>query len=75
MPRPLVPDRRARILDAAERTVLAEGFDAMNVAAIARAAGIGKGAVYLEFAAKQDRGPRSAPSTGPRRPHCSATSS
>jgi len=54
MPRPLVPDRRARILDAAERMVLAEGFDSMSVAAIARAAGIGKGAVYLEFAAKRD---------------------
>ena len=54
MPRPLVPDRRRRILDAAERMVLAEGFDTMSVAAIARAAGIGKGAVYLEFAAKRD---------------------
>ena len=54
MPRPLVPDRRARILDAAERMVLGEGFDSMSVAAIARAAGIGKGAVYLEFAAKRD---------------------
>lgn len=54
MPRPLVPDRRGRILDAAERMILTEGFDAMSVAAIARAAGIGKGAVYLEFAAKRD---------------------
>ncbi|AVL96791.1 TetR/AcrR family transcriptional regulator [Microbacterium paraoxydans] len=54
MPRPLVPDRRARILDAAEGMVLAEGFDTMSVAAIARVAGIGKGAVYLEFAAKRD---------------------
>lgn len=54
MPRPLVPDRRGRILDAAERMVRAEGFDAMSVAAIAREAGIGKGAVYREFTAKRD---------------------
>ncbi|MBP3978076.1 TetR/AcrR family transcriptional regulator [Microbacterium sp. BLY] len=54
MPRPLVPDRRRRILDAAEHLVLTAGFDAMSVAAIAHGAGIGKGAVYREFAAKQD---------------------
>ncbi|WP_350352585.1 TetR/AcrR family transcriptional regulator [Microbacterium sp. A8/3-1] len=54
MPRPLVPNRRERILDAAEALVLAEGFDAMSVAAIAANAGIGKGAVYREFASKRD---------------------
>jgi len=54
MPRPRVPDRRDRILDAAEQLVLAQGFDTMSVAAIAERAGIGKGAVYLEFAGKRE---------------------
>lgn len=54
MPRPLVPHRRDRILDAAERLVLTRGFDAMSIAAVADDAGIGKGAVYLEFSAKHD---------------------
>jgi AcrR family transcriptional regulator len=54
VPRPLVPDRTARILDAAERLVLEHGFDRMSVSAVAAAAGIGKGAVYLEFASKHD---------------------
>lgn len=53
MPRPRVPDRRDRILDAAEKLVLAHGFDSMSVASIADDAGIGKGAVYLEFAGKR----------------------
>jgi AcrR family transcriptional regulator len=54
MPRPRVPDRRNRILDAAEQLVLAHGFDSMSVASIADDAGIGKGAVYLEFAGKRE---------------------
>ena len=54
MPRPLVPRRRERILDAAEALVLERGFDAMSVAAVAERAGIGKGAVYLEFDSKRD---------------------
>jgi AcrR family transcriptional regulator len=54
MPRPLLADRRRRILDAAERLVLARGFDAMTIAAVAAEAGIGKGAVYLEFDGKRD---------------------
>ncbi|GAA1836174.1 TetR/AcrR family transcriptional regulator [Agromyces salentinus] len=54
MPRPLIPDRRERILDAAERLVLERGFDAMSIASVASAAGIGKGAVYLEFASKRE---------------------
>ncbi|WP_417540725.1 TetR/AcrR family transcriptional regulator [Microbacterium maritypicum] len=54
MPRPRVPDRHDRILDAAEELVLAHGFDAMSVASIADRAGIGKGAVYLEFAGKRE---------------------
>ncbi|TWD81071.1 TetR family transcriptional regulator [Kribbella amoyensis] len=54
MPRPLVPNRRERILDAAEALVLERGFDAMSVASVATHAGIGKGAVYLEFGSKRD---------------------
>ncbi|MFF1541186.1 TetR/AcrR family transcriptional regulator [Microbacterium sp. NPDC058269] len=54
MPRHRVPDRRDRILDAAEALVLTRGFDAMSVASIAGRAGIGKGAVYLEFAGKRE---------------------
>lgn len=54
MPRPLIPNRRDRVLDAAEQLVLDRGFDAMSVAAIAAGAGIGKGAVYLEFPGKND---------------------
>lgn len=54
MPRPRIPDRRDRILDAAEDLVLAHGFDAMSVASIADRAGIGKGAFYLEFAGKRE---------------------
>lgn len=54
MPRPLVANRHERILDAAEHLVLAAGFDAVSVSAIAARAGISKGAVYLEFASKRD---------------------
>ncbi|GGM47325.1 TetR/AcrR family transcriptional regulator [Microbacterium saperdae] len=54
MPRPLVPNRRDRILDAAEALILAHGFDAVSVATIAAQSGIGKGAVYLEFAGKRE---------------------
>ncbi|WP_156316466.1 TetR/AcrR family transcriptional regulator, partial [Leucobacter japonicus] len=54
MPRPLLPNRRGRILDAAEDLVLERGFDATSVAAVAERAGIGKGAVYLEFGSKRD---------------------
>ncbi|GAA3657397.1 TetR/AcrR family transcriptional regulator [Microbacterium marinilacus] len=52
MPRPLIPERRTRILDAAEELVLEHGFDAMSVQQIAERAGIAKGAVYREFASK-----------------------
>lgn len=54
MPRPLIANRRERLLDAAEQLILDRGFDAMSVSALATAAGIGKGAVYLEFAGKRD---------------------
>lgn len=54
MPRPLIPHRRERILDAAEALVLECGFDSMSVQAIAERVGIAKGAVYREFASKQE---------------------
>ncbi|WP_308798995.1 TetR/AcrR family transcriptional regulator [Agromyces silvae] len=52
MPRPLVPDRRRRILDAARELILEQGWPETTVAQLATRAGIGKGAVYLEFADK-----------------------
>lgn len=52
MPRPLIPERRSKILDAAEALVLARGFDAMSIQSVADAVGIAKGSVYREFATK-----------------------
>lgn len=49
MPRPRVPDRRRRIVAAARELALDQGWSATTVAAVAARAGIGKGAVYLEF--------------------------
>ncbi|MEN5074968.1 helix-turn-helix domain-containing protein [Isoptericola cucumis] len=52
MPRPLVPDRRGRILDAARELILEQGWPRTTVADVAARAGIGKGAVYLELPGK-----------------------
>ncbi len=52
MPRPRIPERRERILDAARDLALAKGWRGTTVAEVAARAGIGKGAVYLEFADK-----------------------
>lgn len=49
MPRPRVPDRRGRILTAAQELIAERGWPDTTVADIAARAGIGKGAVYLEF--------------------------
>jgi len=49
MPRPLVPDRRGRILTAARDLTLESGWPNTTIAQIAERAGIGKGAVYREF--------------------------
>ncbi|QIV81488.1 TetR/AcrR family transcriptional regulator [Mycolicibacterium frederiksbergense] len=49
MPRPLIPDRRARLVAAARELALDRGWATTTVADIAARAGIGKGAVYLEF--------------------------
>ncbi|MGC4151905.1 MAG: helix-turn-helix domain-containing protein [Propionicimonas sp.] len=54
MPRPLIPHRRERILDAAEALILEHGFDAVSVQAIAEQVGIAKGAIYREFASKHE---------------------
>lgn len=54
MPRPLIADRRERILDAAEALVLERGFDAMSIQSVADQAGIAKGAVYREFSSKRE---------------------
>lgn len=52
MPRPQIPDRRERLLDAARELALEQGWPATTVSGIAERVGIGKGAVYLEFATK-----------------------
>lgn len=53
MPRPRIPDRRSALLNAAEEQILRHGFDAVRIADIAREAGVGKGAFYLEFPSKE----------------------
>lgn len=54
MPRPLIPRRRERILDVAEEFILERGFDATTIQDVAERGGIGKGAVYREFASKKE---------------------
>jgi AcrR family transcriptional regulator len=45
--------RRTQIVEAAARLWLEDGFDATSVEAIARAAGLAKGTVYLYFPSKE----------------------
>ncbi|MEJ3651844.1 TetR/AcrR family transcriptional regulator [Actinomycetes bacterium KLBMP 9759] len=54
MPRPLIPQRRTKILDAAEAIIAERGFDALAMQEVAERAGIGKGAIYREFASKTE---------------------
>lgn len=55
MPRPrLHPDARERVLDAADRLLAERGFARMTVEDLARAAGLGKGTVYLAFRSKEE---------------------
>ena len=49
MPRPRIPERRRSILDAARELALTRSWPRTTVADIAARAGVGKGAVYLEF--------------------------
>lgn len=53
MPRPLIPNRPNVVLDAARELILRQGYDNTTMAQIARHAGIGKGAIYREFAGKE----------------------
>ena len=46
-------ERRGQIVEAAARLWLRDGFDATSVEAIARAAGLAKGTVYLYFPSKE----------------------
>lgn len=52
MPRPRIPERRERLLVAACEVALDKGWPTTTVSDIAARAGIGKGAVYLEFTDK-----------------------
>jgi len=54
VPRPTIPERRTTLLDVAERLVLERGFDRVSVQDVATAAGVAKGAVYLEFSSKHE---------------------
>ena len=47
------PERRAQILDAAERAFAASGFHAASMDAIAHAVGVGKPVLYRHFGSKE----------------------
>jgi AcrR family transcriptional regulator len=47
------PERRAQILDAAERAFAASGFHAASMDAIAQAVGVGKPVLYRHFGSKE----------------------
>jgi len=47
-------ERRRSVLDAARRLFVTQGYAETTVDAIAEAAGVGKGTVYLHFATKDD---------------------
>ncbi|MER6990355.1 helix-turn-helix domain-containing protein [Saccharopolyspora hirsuta] len=53
MPRSTIPDRANVILDQAREIVLEKGYQRTTIAEIARRAGVGKGAVYLDFPSKE----------------------
>jgi len=60
-PRPLTRQEsqaqtRARLIESAERVFVAQGFLAASIGQIARAAGYTTGAVYSNFASKEDLG-------------------
>ena len=46
--------KRQQILDGARRMFLAQGFDAASMGAIARAAGVSKGTLYVYFKSKEE---------------------
>lgn len=47
-------DKRRQIIDGACRVFLDHGFDAASMSAIARAAGVSKGTLYVYFKSKED---------------------
>src|ERR1700690_3555224 len=49
-----VPDKRARILSAAERIFARHGFFAAKVSDVAKEAGVADGTIYLYFKNKDD---------------------
>jgi TetR/AcrR family transcriptional regulator, fatty acid metabolism regulator protein len=49
-----VPDKRDRILDAAERTFARHGFFTAKVSDVAKEAGVADGTIYLYFKSKDD---------------------
>ncbi|MFC4561122.1 TetR/AcrR family transcriptional regulator [Nocardiopsis mangrovi] len=53
MPRPSIPDRANIVLDHARALILEKGYDRATMAEVARRAGVGKGALYLDFASKE----------------------
>ncbi|GAA1075996.1 TetR/AcrR family transcriptional regulator [Nocardiopsis composta] len=54
MPRPTIPDRAGTVLDRARDVILEKGYRRATIADIAARAGVGKGAVYLDFASKEE---------------------
>ncbi|WP_369354634.1 TetR/AcrR family transcriptional regulator [Streptomyces sp. cg2] len=52
MPRPLIPNRRESILDAAENLFIERGFEATTMQEVSERVGIAKGAIYREFVSK-----------------------
>lgn len=53
MPRATIPDRANVVLDRAREVILEKGYRHATIGEIARRAGIGKGAVYLDFPSKE----------------------
>ena len=48
------PDKEEQILDVAERTVLAQGVEALSVAAVARELGVAPNSIYWYFPSRDD---------------------
>jgi AcrR family transcriptional regulator len=53
-PAPSEGSKRRQIMDGARRLFLAQGFDAASMNAIARAAGVSKGTLYVYFKSKEE---------------------
>lgn len=53
VPRPTIPARAETVLDRAREAILEHGYRNVSIADIARRAGVGKGAIYLDFPSKE----------------------